>query len=93
MEGSSYYKLPRIFQWFTGNIGFHNLHHLNPRIPNYKLMKCYFDMPEMADAITIKMVRGLKSMFLNVYDEKNKRLISFHRMKKELKQGEIKKRG
>lgn len=70
MKGSSYYKMPRLFQWFTGNIGFHNLHHLNPRIPNYKLMKCYREMPEMRNTITITMVRGFKALFLNVYDEK-----------------------
>src|ERR1700737_5365254 len=35
LQGSSFYKLPRILQWFTGNIGFHHIHHLNPRIPNY----------------------------------------------------------
>jgi acyl-lipid omega-6 desaturase (Delta-12 desaturase) len=86
MKGSSYYKMPRLFQWFTGNIGFHNLHHLNPRIPNYKLMKCYKDMPEMKNTIIITMVRGFGNLLLNVYDEKSRRLISFHRMKKLLKE-------
>ena len=41
LKGSSFYKLPRLLQWFTGNIGFHHIHHLNPRIPNYKLEACY----------------------------------------------------
>jgi omega-6 fatty acid desaturase (delta-12 desaturase) len=41
LEGSSYLKLPRLLQWFTGNIGFHNVHHFAPRIPNYRLEHCY----------------------------------------------------
>jgi omega-6 fatty acid desaturase (delta-12 desaturase) len=41
LQGSSFYKLPRILQWFTGNIGFHHIHHLNPRIPNYHLQLCH----------------------------------------------------
>ena len=41
MEGASYYKLPRLLQWFSGNIGFHHIHHLNPRTPNYKLQRCH----------------------------------------------------
>jgi omega-6 fatty acid desaturase (delta-12 desaturase) len=40
LQGSSFYKLPKILQWFTGNIGFHHIHHLNPRIPNYNLERC-----------------------------------------------------
>ena len=41
LEGSSYFKLPKVLQWFTGNIGFHHIHHLSPKIPNYKLPECY----------------------------------------------------
>jgi acyl-lipid omega-6 desaturase (Delta-12 desaturase) len=82
MEGSSYYKMPRILQWFTGNIGFHNLHHLNPKIPNYKLMQCYKDMPEMRGTITITLVRGFRSLFLHLWDEETRRLISFGDLKK-----------
>jgi len=45
LEGSSYYKLPKVLQWFTGNIGFHHIHHLSPRIPNYHLAKCHRSEP------------------------------------------------
>src|SRR4029434_5978516 len=45
LEGSSFYKLPRILQWFTGNIGFHHIHHLSARIPNYNLEKCHKEHP------------------------------------------------
>ena len=41
LQGSSFYKLPRILQWFSGNIGFHHIHHLSPHIPNYNLEKCH----------------------------------------------------
>ena len=41
IEGSSYYKLPKVLQWFSGNIGYHHIHHLNPRIPNYNLPRCH----------------------------------------------------
>jgi hypothetical protein len=41
LKGSSFYKLPKILQWFSGNIGFHHIHHLSPRIPNYNLEKCH----------------------------------------------------
>ena len=41
LQGSSFYKLPRVLQWFSGNIGFHHLHHLSPRIPNYHLERCH----------------------------------------------------
>jgi len=41
LQGSSFYKLPRVLQWFSGNIGFHHIHHLSPRIPNYNLQACH----------------------------------------------------
>src|SRR6266545_4336235 len=45
MDGSSFYKLPKVLQWFTGNIGFHHIHHLSPKIPNYKLEQCHKENP------------------------------------------------
>ncbi|MCG8604943.1 fatty acid desaturase, partial [bacterium] len=43
LQGSSFYKLPKVLQWFTGNIGFHHVHHLLPRIPNYSLERCHYE--------------------------------------------------
>lgn len=43
IDGSSFLKLPAVLQWFTGNIGFHHLHHLSPRIPNYNLARCQYE--------------------------------------------------
>jgi len=47
LEGSSYYKLPKLLQWITGNIGLHHIHHVRPRIPNYELQRCYDEVPAM----------------------------------------------
>ena len=80
--GSSYYKLPRVLQWFTGNIGFHHIHHLSPRIPNYKLEKCHKENPLFQASTTLTLRTSLKSMILNLWDEKSKRLISFGDLKK-----------
>ncbi len=82
IQGSSYYKLPKILQWFTGNIGFHHIHHLSPRIPNYKLEKCYDENPELQKVSVLTLRTSIKSMFLNLWDEKQKKLISFYQLKK-----------
>jgi omega-6 fatty acid desaturase (delta-12 desaturase) len=82
IQGSSYYKLPKILQWFTGNIGFHHIHHLSPKIPNYKLEKCYEENPELQKVAVLTLRTSMKSMFLNLWDEKQKKLISFYQVKK-----------
>ncbi len=81
IKGSSYYKLPKIFQWFSGNIGFHHIHHLSPRIPNYKLEKCHEENPEFHNANVLTIRSSLKSMFLNLWDEKQRKLVSFYHLK------------
>lgn len=77
LEGSSYYKLPKIMQWFTGNIGLHHLHHLRPRIPNYYLQACFDNTPALHNVETLTFVTSLKSLFLNLWDERNRKLVSF----------------
>lgn len=78
LHGSSYYKLPKILQWFTGNIGFHHIHHLSPRIPNYLLEKCQKDNPELQQTAKVLTLRtSLKSMLLSLWDENQKKLVSF----------------
>ncbi|NIP15293.1 MAG: fatty acid desaturase, partial [Gemmatimonadetes bacterium] len=47
LEGSSFYDLPAVLHWFTGNIGFHHIHHLASRIPNYRLQRCFRERPEL----------------------------------------------
>ena len=53
VDGSSYYKLPKLLQWITGNIGFHHVHHLSPKVPNYNLEKAHNATPPLQKATTI----------------------------------------
>lgn len=81
LEGSSYYKLPGILQWVTGNIGLHHIHHLRPRIPNYNLQRCYDDMPVLQAVEPLTIRRSLKSLGMNLWDEEERTLVSFRSMK------------
>jgi omega-6 fatty acid desaturase (delta-12 desaturase) len=81
LQGSSYYKLPKILQWFTGNIGFHHIHHLSPRIPNYLLEKCHDENPMFQETVVLTLRSSLKSVFLGLWDEEQKKLISFGQLK------------
>ena len=78
VRGSSYYKLPRVFQWLTGNIGFHHIHHLSSMIPNYNLEKCHNENPEIGKHVTVlTFTQSLKTIFNNLWDEENQMMISF----------------
>ena len=55
LEGSSYYRLPRVLEWMTGSIGLHHLHHADPRIPNYNLRRCHDENP-MFHEVTVLTV-------------------------------------
>jgi omega-6 fatty acid desaturase (delta-12 desaturase) len=83
MQGSSYYKLPKVLQWFTGNIGFHHIHHLSPKIPNYLLEKCHKDNPLFQEAVVLNLHSSFKSLFLRLWDEKQKKLVSFNHLRKD----------
>jgi omega-6 fatty acid desaturase (delta-12 desaturase) len=80
LQGSSYYQLPRVLQWFTGNIGFHHIHHLSPRIPNYLLQRCHEENPLFQNVATLTPVTSVKSIFLTLWDEERKKLISFSQL-------------
>ncbi len=82
VQGSSYYKLPRIAQWFSGNIGFHHIHHLCSKIPNYKLEACYNANPFFQDVPTLTFWQSLKCLNMKLWDEENQRLIRFGELKK-----------
>lgn len=77
LKGCSYYKLPRLLQWFTGNIGFHHIHHISAKIPNYRLEECYRAHPELQQATTLTLRSSLKCLSLRVYDERKKKLVSW----------------
>lgn len=84
IEGSSFYKLPIVLDWITGHIGFHHIHHLNPRIPNYHLRACYSDIHEFKTNNTITFLESFKVAVLNLYDEKTSRLIKISDLRKKV---------
>ena len=81
LEGSSYYKLPKLLQWCTGNIGLHHIHHVRPRIPNYNLQKCYDDIPALQAVEPLTIRKSLKSLRMNLWDEKQQQLVGFGSLK------------
>ena len=87
LEGSSYYRLPRVLQWFTGNIGLHHIHHVRPRIPNYNLQRCYDEVPAMQAVKPLTIRASLKALRFDLYDEKRKKLVSFGSLKALPQQG------
>ncbi|MCG7339283.1 fatty acid desaturase [Staphylococcus sp. ACRSN] len=77
IEGSSYYKLPKVIQWITGNIGYHHVHHLNPRIPNYALEATHENVTPLHHATSITLLQSLSSLKFKLYDEQKKCFITF----------------
>jgi len=79
LEGASYLRLPRVLQWLSGNIGFHHVHHLAPRIPNYLLEKAYREIPALQNAPTLTLKDALRVAVadLHLYDEERKHLVGF----------------
>ena len=77
LQGSSYYKLPRILQWFSGNIGFHHIHHLSPRIPNYNLERCHNSHPLFASVKPVTLMKSFKALAFRLWDEQRRKLIGF----------------
>ena len=82
IEGSSFYKLPKIFQWFTGNIGFHHIHHLSSRIPNYHLERCHKSHPMFHSVKPLTFVSSLKCINLRLWDEESRKLVGYGHLKK-----------
>jgi omega-6 fatty acid desaturase (delta-12 desaturase) len=80
MQGSSFYKLPALLQWFTGNIGFHHIHHLGSKIPNYHLPKAYRENP-IFHVKPLTLRSSLKSLRWRLYDEANRRLVGWEVLK------------
>ena len=81
LEGASYYKLPKVLQWFTGNIGLHHIHHVRPRIPNYNLQQCYDEVPAMQAVEPLTMRKSLKSLGLHLWDEGQQKLVGFRSLR------------
>jgi acyl-lipid omega-6 desaturase (Delta-12 desaturase) len=82
LEGSSYYKLPKVLQWVTGNIGLHHIHHLRPRIPNYNLQRCFDDIPELQAVEPLTISSSIHCLWMNLWDETERKMISFRALKR-----------
>jgi omega-6 fatty acid desaturase (delta-12 desaturase) len=85
VEGSSFYRLPRVLNWFTGNIGFHHVHHLSPKIPNYLLRKAHEENPLFGRAKVLTMAESIKTFSLKLWDEESRRLIGWRDLRNKLR--------
>lgn len=81
LEGSSFYKLPRILQWFSGNIGFHHIHHLSPRIPNYNLEDCHHADPLFHEIEPVTLGKSMKSFTFRLWDEEGRKLVGYDHLR------------
>ena len=78
IKGSSFYDLPRVWHWLTGNIGFHHIHHLSSHIPNYNLIPCAKENPILQKYTTsLGFFESFKCMTHKLWDEENQKMISF----------------
>ncbi|MFF2092496.1 fatty acid desaturase [Paenibacillus sp. NPDC058174] len=85
VEGSSYYKLPKPLQWITGNIGFHHVHHLSPKVPNYYLEDAHNATPPLHKATTITLRTSLQSLRFKLWDEGAKNFVTFREVKQRIR--------
>ncbi len=81
LYGSSYYRLPKVLQWFSGNIGLHHIHHLSPRIPNYNLQACFDENPLFHHVTIITFWESLSAIKLKLWDEEQDKLVGFAHLK------------
>jgi omega-6 fatty acid desaturase (delta-12 desaturase) len=83
LQGSSFYKLPKVLQWFSGNIGFHHIHHLSPRIPNYNLEGCHRAEALFQTVRPVTFFASFKSLSFRLWDEQRRKLVSFRSLKRQ----------
>ncbi len=77
LEGSSFYNLPPVLRWFSANIGYHHVHHLNPRIPNYCIKQCCEAIPALRDKASLSLGKSLSGIHLKLWDEERSELVGF----------------
>ena len=77
IRGSSYYALPKVLQWLTGNIGLHHIHNLNSRIPNYRLQRAFDENPELQRVTRLTLWQSLRCIFYKLWDEEHGRLVGY----------------
>ncbi|RDI36458.1 fatty acid desaturase [Falsibacillus pallidus] len=90
VEGSSYYQLPKLLQWLTGNIGYHHIHHLSPRVPNYKLEQAHANSEELQNVPTITLATSLKSLKFRLWDEDGKKFVGYKAAKRQVQSKNVK---
>ena len=81
LQGSSFYKLPRILQWFSGNIGYHHIHHLSSRIPNYNLERCHKAHLLFQSVKPVTLFSSLKSFSFRLWDEQRRKLVGYRHLR------------
>ena len=89
LKGSSFYKLPPVLKWFSGNIGFHHVHHLSPRIPNYYLPKCHDAEPLFQTVKPITLFSSFKSFTFRLWDEQCRKLVGYRHLRTIRKQRRV----
>jgi omega-6 fatty acid desaturase (delta-12 desaturase) len=92
LEGSSFLRLPKVLQWFSGNIGFHHIHHLSPRIPNYNLERCHASNTLFSSVRVMTFWSSFRSLRLRLWDEASKKLVSWgqlRRIRKAMAQAQV----
>ncbi|MEH7344953.1 fatty acid desaturase [Bacillus sp. JJ1532] len=77
VEGSSFYKLPKLLQWLTGNIGYHHVHHLSPRVPNYKLEEAHNNTEPLKNVPTVSLKTSIQSLRFRLWDELNNKFVTY----------------
>jgi omega-6 fatty acid desaturase (delta-12 desaturase) len=77
LRGSSYLRLPRVLQFFSGNIGLHHVHHLSAKVPNYNLQRAHDQNPIFHEVPTLSLWDGLRAVRLKLWDERRRRLVTF----------------
>lgn len=77
LQGSSYLSLPRALHWATGNIGFHHIHHLNPRVPNYRLQDCHHAVSGMRRVKGTTLLQAIRGASLALWDEESRQMVKF----------------
>jgi acyl-lipid omega-6 desaturase (Delta-12 desaturase) len=77
LQGSSFLKLPRLLQFATGNIGFHHVHHLNVRIPNYNLQRAHEENAVFHSVPVLSLLDGIRAVRLKLWNEQLGRMVTF----------------
>ena len=81
LAGSSFYDLPPLAHWLTGNIGYHHIHHLSSKIPNYRLRQCMAEVPELQRVTRIRFWESLSCLGLKLWDEEQRKLVGFSHLR------------